>query len=338
MTPVPIGWGLVGASSFAHEVMVDALDRPGRSRVVSLFSTSDERGRAFAEQHGVATVHRSLEELLADPEVDAVYISTTNDLHASQVVAAAGAGKHVLCEKPLATSLDDARQMRAACVEADVIFAVNHHMRCQETVRTMRRLISAGTIDEVLAVRVANLASLVEHRRTWRVNHPKAGAGVVLDLTVHDVDTVRYLLADEIVAVTAMTASQGVAEGPIEDGVMGTMRTRRGTLVSFHDAFTIGHGGSALELHGRSGSLIARDLFGATPSGEVTLRRGDTVEAVALEERPDPYVRGVEAFLDAVAGRGQPAATADDGIASLAVALAVLEAAATGSTVSPGFP
>jgi 1,5-anhydro-D-fructose reductase (1,5-anhydro-D-mannitol-forming) len=301
-----------------------------------VFSTSHERGRVLADRHAIPAVHTSLDGLLTDPAVDAVYVSSTNDLHAEQVVAAACAHKHVLCEKPLATRLDDGRRMRDACIDAGVILAVNHHMRCQETVRTMRALIDVGAIGDVLAARTAFLASLVAHRRTWRTDRPQAGAGVVLDLTVHDADTLRYVLDDEIVAVTAMTTTQGVAVAPIEDGVVGTMRTRRGTLISFHDAFTIGHGGSALEVHGTSGSLIGRDLFDALPTGEVVLRRGTSVEPIALAGRPNPYVRIVDAMLDAIAGRGRPLASADDGIASLAVCLAVLEAAATGQTLAPG--
>lgn len=330
-----IGWGLVGASSFAGEVMVAALTRPDRSRVQAVFSNSGTRGQAFAEAHGTPRVYVSLDGILADPEVDAVYVSSTNDLHAEQVTAAARAGKHVLCEKPLATTLGDARQMRDACRAAGVVFGVNHHMRCQETVRTMRRLLDAQAIGDVLAARVSFLASLVEHRRTWRVNRPDAGAGVVLDLTVHDADTLRYILDDEIVSVAAITATQGVSLAPIEDAVAGAMRTKRGTLVSFQDAFTIGHGGTALEIHGTTGSLIGRDLLGADPTGEVFLRRADTIEPVSVEGRPDPYVRVVDAFLDAIAGSGEPVATADDGIASLAIALAALTAARTGITINP---
>lgn len=327
---------MIGASSFAGEVMVEALTQPPGSQVVAVFSTSEARGRAFADAHGIAQVHGSLDQILADPTVDAVYVSTTNDLHAPQVIAAAGAGKHVLCEKPIATSLSAARQMRDACRAAGVVFGVNHHMRCQETVRTMRRLLDAGAIGDVVAARIAFLASLVAHRRTWRVSRPEAGAGVVLDLTVHDVDTLRYLLNEEIASVTALTTTQGVSTGTIEDGVAGAMRTVTGKLVSFQDAFTIRHGGTALEVYGISGSLIGRDLLGAEPTGEVLLRRGNSIEPVAMEgDRPNPYVRIVEAFNDAIHGRGEPCAVADDGIASLAVALAVLKSAQTGSAVAP---
>jgi 1,5-anhydro-D-fructose reductase (1,5-anhydro-D-mannitol-forming) len=323
-----LGWGLVGASSWAAEWMIDAIEGVEGSHVLAVYSASLQRGERFAADNGVPRAHVTLEDLVGDPDIGAVYVSTTNDLHAEQVIAAAAMGKHVLCEKPLATNLEDAARMRDACLEHGVVMAVNHHNRNKATFGVMRELIAAGAIGDVLAARISNVGSLVEHRRTWRVTRPETGAGVVLDLTVHDADTLRFVLDDEIVAVTAMATSQTLGEAGIEDGVVGTMRTARGTLVSFHDAFTIGHAGTGLEVYGTSGSLLARDVLGALPSGDVFLRRGESVEPVPIPDRDNPYRTGVQAFVDAVLDGRRPAATAEDGIASLAVALAVLASAA----------
>lgn len=328
-----IRWGLIGASSFAEEVMIDALRRGQRSEVVGVYSASTARGSDFAARHGLECAYPSLEAMLGDRTVDAVYVSTTNDLHAEQVIAAAHAGKHVLCEKPLATRLADAWAMRDACRDAGVTFGVNHHMRCQDTVREMRRLIEAGAIGPLVGARISFLASLVEHRRTWRVTTPAAGAGVVLDLTVHDADTLRFVLDDEIEAVSAMATTHGVATNGIEDTVAGVMRTRGGLLVPFHDAFTSAHAGTALEVYGEAGALMGRDLLGALPAGHVVLRRDDDAQPVELGDRMNPYERLVNAFLDAIDGTGPLAASAEDGIASLAIALAVLDAARTAQTV-----
>jgi 1,5-anhydro-D-fructose reductase (1,5-anhydro-D-mannitol-forming) len=333
VSPGGLNWGLVGASSFASEVMIDAFRAVDGGQVSSVLSASSERGAQFARAHGIPRSDETLERLLDDPDLDAVYVSTTNDLHVDQVVAAARAGTHVLCEKPMATTRADALRMRDACRDAGVVLGVNHQMRCQDTVRAMRRLLDDGAIGDVVGVRSAWVSSLVEHRRTWRTNRPEAGAGVVLDLTVHDVDTLRYLLADEISAVSAMTSTYGVTEGAIEDTVMGTMRTARGTLISFHDAFTSSHAPTALEVYGTSGSLLGRGIYGATPTGDVFLRRDGTEELVPVDGRRNPYLRVVEAFTEAVRGTGRLAATDEDGIASLTVALAVLEAARSGCSV-----
>ncbi len=112
--------------------------------------------------------------------------------------------------------------------------------------------------------------------------------------------------------------------------VMGVMRFRSGVLASFHDTFTIRHAGTGLEVHGTEGSLVARDVMTQLPVGEVFLRRGDRVEEVDVSEREDLYVRSVSLFDGAVPGEGRPAATDEDGLRSLAVALAVEESARTG--------
>ena len=146
-------WGLIGASTIAHEWVIEAIRATG-GEIVSVMSTSAERGSAYAADHGIARSVTTLSALVEDPQVDAVYISTTNELHRDQAIAAARAGKHILCEKPLATSLDDARAMVKAAREAGVVMATNHHLRNAATHRAMREAIAAGRIGRPLAARV----------------------------------------------------------------------------------------------------------------------------------------------------------------------------------------
>src|SRR5436190_4212788 len=135
-----LGWGLVGASTVARGYMVRAINAQRDSHVVALTSRDPARGLAFAAEQRIGHLHESLDALLADPEVDVVYISTTNELHHPQALAAIRAGKHVLCEKPLALTVDDAREMVATAKAADVVLGTNHHLRNAVTHRTLRDL------------------------------------------------------------------------------------------------------------------------------------------------------------------------------------------------------
>src|SRR6185295_16564195 len=112
------GWGLIGASTIARQYMLEAIRAQPDHDVVAVMSSSAQRARAFADEHRIDAAYDSLDALLADPAVQVVYVSTTNELHLPQVLAAARAGKHVLCEKPLALSVDDAVAMVRACREA----------------------------------------------------------------------------------------------------------------------------------------------------------------------------------------------------------------------------
>lgn len=323
-----VRWGMIGAGTIGREWMADAIAAQPDGELRGIASSDPERARAFAREKGIAVAYDSVDALLADPEIDAVYISTTNEWHKPQAVAAAAAGKHVLCEKPLALTLAGAQEMEAACAASGVVMGTNHHLRNSATHRAVRDLVASGAVGEVQAARVFHAVHLPPHLQGWRINRPESGGGVVFDITVHDADTVRFILSDEITEVTAMTAAQGMGEG-VEDAVMGVMRTQQGRLVQFHDSFTSRHSYTGLEVHGAAGSIYGRNVMTQQPVGTVVLRRDGQEEEIVVEHE-NLYERSVRRFNAAINGEGDPAATAHDGLCSLAVALAVLESARTG--------
>jgi 1,5-anhydro-D-fructose reductase (1,5-anhydro-D-mannitol-forming) len=323
------GWGLIGASTIARQYMVDAIRAQKGHFVQAVMSSSQKRADQFAADCAIPVAYSSLEAMLADPKVQAVYISTTNELHHEQVMAAAAAGKHVLCEKPLALTAEDAVAMVQACQKAGLVMATNHHLRNAATHRKMRELIRAGAIGRPLFARVFHAVYLPPHLQGWRLDKPQAGGGVILDITVHDIDTLRFTLDSEPVEVVGMTQSASMAKEGLEDGVMAVLRFENGVLAQIHDAFTVKHGGHGIEYHGETGSLIGRNVMSQQPVGEVLLRNAEGEQSIAIEH-VGLYVQGVAAFCAAMQGRGQPSATAEDGVKSLAGALAVVNACKTG--------
>jgi 1,5-anhydro-D-fructose reductase (1,5-anhydro-D-mannitol-forming) len=330
--PNAIGWGFIGASTIAAQHMLGAVRAQPGHEVVAVCSGSLERARAFASEHRIAGAFDSVDALLSDPLVHAVYISSTNEKHLAQVLAAAAAGKHVLCEKPLALRLGEARSMLRACEEAGVTLATNHHLRNAATHRKMRELVRAGALGRVLFARVFHAVYLPAHLQTWRIDRPEAGGGVILDIAVHDADTLRFILDAEPVDVVGISQSASMAREGLQDGVMAVLRFEGGALAQLHDAFTTPFAGTGLEIHGDAGSLFGRDVMTQCPIGEVRLRSAQGEQVVALEHT-DLYERGVAAFCAAMRGDGEPAATGMDGVRSLAIALAIDEACRTGSRV-----
>jgi len=326
------GWGLIGASTIARQHMVQAIRAQQGHDVVAVMSSSPDRAKTFASEQKIQSAYGSLDAMLQDPAVNVVYISTTNELHAAQAIAAARAGKHVLCEKPLALTLDDALAMARTCREAGVVLATNHHLRNAATHRKIRELILGGAIGRPLFARVFHAVYLPPNLQGWRLDKPEAGGGVILDITVHDVDTLRFLLGAEPVEAIGMSQSANLARHGLEDGAMSVLRFDNGVLAQLHDAFTVKHAGHGIEIHGETGSIVGSNVMSQQPVGDVLLRNeaGETTVPVNHEGL---YVRGVAAFCAAVRGQGEPAATALDGIRSLAAALAVAEACRTGSLV-----
>jgi 1,5-anhydro-D-fructose reductase (1,5-anhydro-D-mannitol-forming) len=327
-TEQSLGWGLIGASTVAKEWMIDAINAQADSHVVGVMSQSQERAERYATENNIPNAYHHLNDLLNHPDVDVIYISTTNDRHFDETIASAQAGKHILCEKPLALTVADAKTMKRACEKAGVVMGTNHHLRNATTHRKIRELIADGAVGHVLAGRVFHAVFLPPHLQGWRITQPDAG-GVILDITVHDADTLRFLLNDEVQGVTALSASQGLAKGNVEDAVMGVMQFAKGAIVQFHDAFTIKHARTGLEIHGTEGSIFGEDIMTQQPIGTLSLRRGDTVETIDSIQHENLYERSVRLFNAAIHGAGEPAATAEDGIRSLAVALAVVESTRT---------
>jgi 1,5-anhydro-D-fructose reductase (1,5-anhydro-D-mannitol-forming) len=332
-----IRWGLIGASTIAREHVIGAIRAGGEGEVAAVMSASAERAQAYAAENGIEGAFSDLEALLA-ADIDAVYISTTNELHLPQALAAAAAGKHVLCEKPLALSSADARAMVEACREAGVAMGTNHHLRNAGAHRAMREAIASGRIGEAVAARVFHAVYLPPHLQGWRLQRPEAGGGVVLDITVHDADTLRFVLGENPVEVTAFTQSMGMAGAGLEDGAMCVWRFNSGLLAQSHEGFTTAHAGNGFEVHGTEGSLIATGVMTQKPAGSVVLRTARGEEELSFD-RDDLYARSLKNFHAAIQGKGNPSATGEDGVWSLACAEAALESASRGGAVQiePGI-
>jgi 1,5-anhydro-D-fructose reductase (1,5-anhydro-D-mannitol-forming) len=187
-------WGLIGASDIAETRMIPAINAQPDSTVYSVVSGNPDHAKSYAKKNSIRKADENLERFLADPDLDIVYISSTNEKHQQQALASIRAGKHVLCEKPLALNLTDAREMVRAAAQAGLVFGTNHHLRCAPTHRALRRLVQEGKIGQPLAARVFHAVYLPPRLQGWRLDNPAAGGGVTLDITVHDADTLHFLL------------------------------------------------------------------------------------------------------------------------------------------------
>ena len=323
-----VKWGLIGASTIARQFMINAIRAQEGGTIAAVMSSNPERATAYARENGIPLAVSALDALLKS-DIDAVYISTTNELHLEQALAAIAAGKHVLCEKPLALTSADARKMVSAAEAAGIVLGTNHHLRNAGAHRVMRDAIAAGRIGKPIAARVFHSVYLPDNLQGWRITRPEAGGGVVLDITVHDADTLRFVLGDDPVEVSAFTQSAGMAGSGLEDGAMCIWRFKSGLIAQSHEGFTTKFAGTGFEVHGSEGSLIGTNCMTQKPIGDVLLRNASGEHKLELTPE-NLYVHSVTAFQNAVRGKGQPAATGEDGIRSMALALAALKSAKTG--------
>jgi len=192
--PGTMKFGVLGCGRIVHRALLPGIGGAPQATLHAVASLRPGVARQVAQEHDVPQAYDSYEAVLADPDVQAVYIPTTGDLHHKWTIAAAEAGKHVLCGKPLATSVAEAEDMVAACREAGVIlqeaFMWKHHARAKRA----KELIEAGEIGELRLICVH--FSFDIDRDEWRLD-PKRGGGAMWDLGCYGVNLSRHFTGAE---------------------------------------------------------------------------------------------------------------------------------------------
>ena len=314
-----IGWGVIGTGAIVRGHMLEALACDEGSEVIGVVSRDPTRARALAKERGVLW-WSDLESMLADPSVDAVYVASTHDYHAEQATLAAQAGKHVLCEKPLAMTLDAARAAVDAAAAAGVVLGINHPLRGLPSLRTMRQAVAAGEVGRPLTARFnyairPSFAPTDWHRRG-------SAAGVLLDVGIHTVDCARFLLASDVRCVLAGGLTDDGWSAP--HSVMLVLEMSCGTLVSTSDSFLAEGARNGIEIQGTDGAIIGDGVIGGLSLAATwELRRGQRVELRGTSERQPAnlFAPTIEAFREAILGAGEPLAPGADHLYTLDVVL-----------------
>ena len=328
-----VGWGLVGAGRHAGNRVAPAMAAAPNARLVGVVGRELGGARAFAERFG-ARAYPSLAELLADPAIRAVYLVTPNDLHAPQTIEAAAAGRHVLCEKPMALSPADCRAMIEACRRAGVKLGVGFHLRQHPAHRRARELIAAGALGEPSFARAQWAISRRGPREGWWGQAERAGAGILYGTGVHAIDLLRFVLGREVEAVAAWTDAR--PEQPLDSRVLALLRFADGTEAMLTSARAFGRPDNDLIVHGPDGRLTTRDTVWEDFGGSLELATAGGVERREYtDEAPELrlYADQVECFGRAILGDGEPGASGEDGLAAALVSAAIQRSSAEQRTV-----
>jgi 1,5-anhydro-D-fructose reductase (1,5-anhydro-D-mannitol-forming) len=211
----PIGWGVIGLGRVVTESIAPGIAASPGSRLVACTGRDFEKTRDVARTLGAVRTHRTHDELVADREVDVVYVATPNALHKPAVLAAARARKHVLCEKPFALTVDDAREMQQACADAGVILRVAFQIRLEKMLHRVREIIASGALGELRSLSFERTARITQPG-AWR-NDPQQG-GIVFDVATHLLDLVPWLTGlsyREVFAVSNPDRREGKSDDTI---------------------------------------------------------------------------------------------------------------------------
>lgn len=245
-------WALIGASDIAATRMIPAIRAHG-GHIEVVQSGSADWGTEYAERHGIDEWTTSVENAVARSDVDAVYVSSHNAKHHSQVIAAARAGKHVLAEKPLALSVEDARAMVEACRAARVVLGTNHHLPSSPVHMAMKEIVASGEIGRIRAIHVSHAVGLPDHLRGWRIDDP-VGGGVVLDVFIHDMAAIAAIIGGQAQTVRA-AARTGPDVPAAPDSVMTVVEWSNDVIVQTHDSYDNYDLPTSLDILGDEGAI-----------------------------------------------------------------------------------
>lgn len=329
-----VRWGVVGCGWVARDFAIPAIRNP--KSAAELVAVCDPDPASMTGLPDTVARYAALDALLADKAVEAVYIATPNHLHAAQVVAAAEAGKAVLCEKPMATTPEDAERMVGACRRAGVAYATAYDQRHHPAHARLARPDLRNRLGIVTQVRLHYACWLPAAwaKDNWRIDRARAGGGAAIDLAPHGLDLISLLLNETPISVTALL-QRAVQDYPVDDGAVITLAYPSGVLASMHVGYNCPDAlpRRRLEIIGTEAMAVAENTMGQTPGGTLTLIDAHTgvAEPVAFDADRDPFERQISAFsahLRSRTGDGGPDGAAFPGTPERDVALTTLLLAA----------
>jgi xylose dehydrogenase (NAD/NADP) len=324
-------WGIVSTARIARTRFVPGVRAGREGEVVAIASRDAGRAQAVAAELGIPRAYGSYEALLADPQVDGVYVALPNGLHPEWTIKAAGAGKHVLCEKPAARRRADAERMVAACRRAGVLlmeaFMYRHHPQHARVLD----LIRGGAIGEPVYVRASFCFFMAEERRAARDVRlqPALDGGALMDVGCYAVNAARYIFGAEPLAASAQ---QRLAPRFGVDTAFAAVLRFPGERLALIDGSFDAAGTQRYEVAGPGGTILVERAFlpGNSPAAIHVNAGGE--RRTEMVTSPDQYALEADHFARSVrAGRLLP--PAEDGLAQAAVIEALYESAAMGREI-----
>ncbi|KQV57710.1 glucose-fructose oxidoreductase [Caulobacter sp. Root343] len=205
-----LGYAILGLGYYATRIIMPRFAECEQSRLVALVSGTPEKLKTFGEQYGIPESHRysyeTFDRIADNPDVDIVYIITPNSLHRTFTERAAKAGKHVMCEKPMAATAADCQAMIAACKAAGRKLMIGYRSRFQAHNIEAIKLVRDGALGPVRTI-VADHGFTIGDPKQWRLNKALAGGGSLMDIGIYSLNATRYLTGEEPVAVNAMEST-----------------------------------------------------------------------------------------------------------------------------------
>jgi len=326
MAEAPVKVACIGMGWWS-DVLADAMTRSGKLKIAACYTRSEDKRQAFAKKYGCAAAP-SYEAILEDKSIEAIVNTTPNNVHLETTRLAAAAGKHVFLDKPIANTVSEGRAIADACRKAGVVLAIGYQRRRESQFRWIRRQIDAGIFG-----RLVNAEANISRDRlgkfdlnSWRYTAAGMPGGVMLQIGVHYVDVLEYLMGP-IKAVSGSLA-QLVLPGDNPDVASMILEHENGALSTVNACYASASEYYLMNIYGKEASAYYDFHQGL----RFLKRGGDRSEPVPFEKN-DAFVDELEEFAAAVRGKAKPEMDGDSATRSLAVIRAGIVSAREGRRV-----
>ena len=341
-----VRWGVIGSGGIARRRTIPEGILPAKNADLSVVYDIDPAINQSTADECNAQPVSSIEELLSS-SIDAVYIATPANLHCQQVLASAKAGKHILCEKPLGFSVEEAELMRDTCQSAGVRLGTALMMRFHSQHQAALQMVDEGAIGKPVYGR-AQLSCWYPHmENAWRQDPALGGGGSLIDMGGHCIDLLEMYFG-QITNVSCMV-NNSVHDYASEDSAVALLAFKNGAMASVDTYFCIPDESSKnrLELYGSKGSILAQGTIGQGEAGEMTAFIQEDHSAYNAQQKrdsgggiviaPEPvnmYRAEIEEFSAAILENREPLIGAQLGVRNQRILAACYESAKTGSTIT----
>ena len=320
-------WGVLGAGSVAQRRAMPAITKAEDAELYALLSRDGVRAQRLATEHGAQKYYTTVDELLSDEALDAIYVSTPVYLHCEQVIEAAERGFHILCDKPMAMNTEECQRMIDACQANGVHLQICFLFRFHSCFQQIKNWVMEGRLGGIVQGRVPFLKPFPIPPGAWRGNPNQGGGGSLMDLGAHGVDLLRYILG-EVSQVSAFCNS--VFHGyDVEETGMIMMRFENGAQGFVDTSFAAAGCDLVIEIYGTDGWVWVYNDDGwkikLSSNGESQIIDSDF---------EDLYQSQLEHFARCVTEGEQPIVTGIDGLRTNAILAAAYESDRTGRAVS----
>jgi 1,5-anhydro-D-fructose reductase (1,5-anhydro-D-mannitol-forming) len=322
-------FGIVGLGGFVRSQIAPAIQRCNRAIISACATRRFDDAQKFAEEFSVPRAYPGVDELVADPSIDAVFVATPNDEHHYAVVAAARAGKHVLCEKPLALTLHEAEEMVLACQQAGVVLRMGLQFRLEEVLGYIRDVIASGSIGTPLTLAIERTSAL-NQPGAWRRVRAKGGS-ILYDSGVHLLDLVEWLLHDNFKTLYGV-GHQGTPGSSSEDSLtmLGVMQLGCQTVIRISREAPFGN--NDLTIMGTKGFIRTGPLrLVKEHRVTVTTEAGETHRCFPAT---DLYGREIDAFVGEARDGSTYLPSGEEGVRLVKTTLAALRSLDEGQAVA----